>query len=134
MGGVILIMTLLPSATTTEASFTNDPDSTVALDLIEERFEPIHIDEVAVVRSEQFTVDASEFEALVQQYTTAVGELGGDVIHHAAGRPVIADFYETGIDLFVSADRHTTIVTMTLAGGLAEASKNVGRLFRLARI
>lgn len=137
LGGLLisgaLILALLPSATTTDQGFTFDPESKIARDLLEERMTgPAEVQEIAVIRSERFTVDDAEYERHVTQLTQAWQDLGPAVIRFESGRPSIATYYLTGNEAFVSPDRHTTIVPITMAGGLDEANANIDSVLEVA--
>ncbi len=132
VAGVFLIATLLGSATTFEGQFTNDPDSKVAQDLIEERIRPTHADEVALFRSPTLTVEDAVFRSAVEQFTERARELGSDVINTENGALQITNFYETGIDAFVSENRKTTLVPLTMAGDISDASDNIQDVIDIA--
>ena len=58
--GFVLISGLLGSALSSEADVTSNPESKQAEDLIDERFpERDALDELVIVRSEEFTADDS---------------------------------------------------------------------------
>ncbi len=132
VAGVFLIATLLGSATTFEGQFTNDPDSQVARDLIEERIRPTHADEVALFRSPTLTVDDVVFRSAVEEFTERTRELGSEVINTEKGALQITNFYETGIDAFVSENRKTTLVPLTMAGDIGDASDNIRDVIDIA--
>ncbi|MCH7740463.1 MAG: MMPL family transporter [Chloroflexi bacterium] len=130
--GVLLIVTLLGSATTFEGQFTNDPDSQVAQDLIEERIRPTHADEVALFRSPTLTVDDAVFRSAVEEFTERTRELGSKIINFENESLQITNFYETGIDAFVSENRKTTLVPLTMAGDIGDASDNIQDVIDIA--
>ncbi|MCH8222787.1 MAG: MMPL family transporter [Chloroflexi bacterium] len=132
VAGLFLIATLLGSATTFEGQFTNDPDSQVAQDLIEERIRPTHADEVALFRSEALTVDDAVFRGAVEEFTERTRALGSGIINTENGALQITNFYESGIDAFVSENRKTTLVPLTMAGDLGEGSKNIRDVIDIA--
>ena len=130
--GVFLIATLLDSATSVEERFTNAPDSQVARDLIEERIRPTHAEEIALFRSETLSIDDSVFQSAVEEFTRRTRDLGPEVINPENGALQITNFYETHIDAFVSEDRKTTLVPITMAGGLGDASDNITDVLDIA--
>ena len=130
--GVFLIATLLGSATSVEERFTNSPDSQVARDLIEERIRPTHADEIAVFRSPTLTVDDAVFRSAVEEFTRRMRDLGSEIINFENESLQITNFYETGIDAFVSENRKSTLVPITMAGGLGDASDNITDVLDLA--
>ncbi|NQW17570.1 MAG: MMPL family transporter [Chloroflexi bacterium] len=129
--GFFLISNLLGSALTVEGQFTNDPDSKVAQELIEDRIRPTRAQETAVITSETLTVDDPVFRAVVEDFTAQVRGLGDKILNVENDELQIANFYETGIEQFVSPDRSTTLVPLTLAGDLQEATKNVKEVLKI---
>ena len=123
--GVLLIRSLLDSATTLEGQFRNNPDSQVAQDLIEERIRPTHADEIAIFQSEALTVNNDVFRNAVEEFTRRTRDLGPEVVNFEGGTLQITNFYETGIDGFVSEDGKTTLVPFTMAGDLGDGNDNI---------
>jgi len=109
---------------TTESDFLNKPESVRGDDLLEERLRGPHpITETIVIRSADATVDDPAFQQVVEQ-TTADLRAAPDVVS------AVGNYYEAsaaGSDNaqgLVSADRHATIVPVTLVGELEDAEKN----------
>lgn len=119
--GVLIAGALCESAITNEGSFMRDmPDSVLADDLLEERLTgPSEgIDEFVIVRSASLTVDDPAFRARVESLFAEISTAGEKVVNDA---PVLAgavNFYLTEDESLVSADRHTTLMLLTLAGEL----------------
>ena len=112
----------LGDALTTETSFTNHPESRVGDDLLEERLRgPRPATETVIVRSESATVDDPAFQAVVGNVAAELRAMP-DVVAS------VATYGETGEAAFVSADRHATIIPVTMVGELDEATDNVPAL------
>jgi RND superfamily putative drug exporter len=111
---LVLVALLLSSALTTEATFTNKPESMRALDLLEDgglgSLEENAPPEIAIVQSEKYKVDDPEFKAFVEGLVAKVGALGQDKVE------LVPNYYVTGADEFVSEDRHTTLVPFKPTG------------------
>jgi RND superfamily putative drug exporter len=112
----------LGSALTTDADFTNNPESIRARDLLDERLHGADaVTETVIVRSETSTVDDPAFEAAVATTAADLRAMGGVVASaityyeaKAAGAP--------HAEAMVSADRRVALIPITLVGELDEAS------------
>ncbi len=99
---------LLGGALTTSVSFTNEPDSIVVSQLVEElRGEADHVEYVVVTHPEQ-TVGDPEYADYVTAVVTSVADLGPDVVE-----TVGSYLDESGP---VSPDGHTTLIPVAVAG------------------
>jgi RND superfamily putative drug exporter len=108
---IFLVITLLGGALVTEAEFTNNPESVVALDLMNERLgiaETTNLDAMIIVRSGTLTVDDAEFRSVVEQIFADVSALGPDFFLGGA------NYYMTQDPSMVSADRHSTFIPFTI--------------------
>ena len=106
--------------TTTDVTFTNQPESAKGSDLIKQRLrtdEPLT--ETVIVRSANATVDDASFQ-------TKVTQIAADL----STKPYVsgtADYYSLkdqapdAANGMVSADRHTTLVQVTLTGTIDKA-------------
>jgi RND superfamily putative drug exporter len=109
--------------TTTEANFTNEPESVKGMELIDEKLDRgDQLGETVIVRSESLTIDDPAFQQRVEQITaqlTAKPELVHTVFDYyqatAAGLPNAAGL--------VSADRHTTLIQVEFTGNLEDVTK-----------
>jgi RND superfamily putative drug exporter len=120
--GGLLISRYLSGALTTQAEFTNNPDSKQAQQLLEQRLAgPRRANEVVIVRSESKTVTDPQFKAYVQRLVGDLDALGPAVVQQAT------DPYRAG-NRFVSQDRHATLIPVTMAGTLDDADKNIDKV------
>ncbi len=111
--------TTLGSALTTEGGQLNNPESKRGMDLLEQRLRgPQPISETIIMRSEKATVDDPAFEAAVTGLVSklqAVPDLTDS----------ITSYYGSGNPAMVSADRHSTIISVIMSGTLDEAIDRV---------
>jgi RND superfamily putative drug exporter len=118
----------LADALTTEQKFTNTPEARRGLDLLEQRLTgPRQDDEAVVVHSDALTVDDPAFRAVVEDISRRVAALGPDVVSASI------NFYQTNDPSLVSSDRHTTMVPVRMAGSIADANDNAGKLIDVVR-
>src|SRR6478672_2210667 len=103
---------------TTQVTLLNGAESQQAYDLLAHRLhDPRPLTETVIVRSTTATVDDPTFRATVTRITAGLRALPG-VVRTAT------DYYESGNGALVSADRHVTIIPVTLAGTLDDAVKH----------
>ena len=82
--GGLLTSRYLSGALTTQAQFTNNPDSKQAQQLLEQRLSgPRRANEVVIVRSESQTVTDPDFKAYVQRLVGGLDALGPAVVQQA---------------------------------------------------
>jgi putative drug exporter of the RND superfamily len=104
---VFAIVTLLGGSLTTEGAPTNNPESERADDARLAAFPPdpsTAVSDVVVIRSDEYTVDAPQFEAYVRSFVE-----DDEISALAAARTYLDD--ESGR---VSEDRHATIIPIAL--------------------
>jgi RND superfamily putative drug exporter len=109
--GIFSMMFLLGDALVTDARATNNPESTEADNLINERLgidTTTVIDEMIIVRSSTLTVDNTEFQAVVEGIFAEVSALGPEVFISGA------TYYMTQDPSMVSPDRHTTLIPFNM--------------------
>jgi RND superfamily putative drug exporter len=117
-----LTLSFLSGALTTQAQFTNNPDSKQAQTLLEQRLTgPRRANEVVIVRSDSQTVNHPQFKAYVQQLKGDLDALEPGVVQ------TVEDPYQAG-GRFVSEDRHATLIPVTMAGSLDDADKNIDKM------
>jgi RND superfamily putative drug exporter len=115
-----LISGLLSDALTTDATFTNNPESKQGSNLLEDRLQgPEKAHEALIIQSSSQTVDDQAFRAEVERISAALGSLGPGVIEEST------DFYASQNDALVSKDRHSTLIPITMAGSLDDAQENI---------
>src|SRR4030095_15641845 len=113
--GGLLTSRYLSGALTTQAQFTNTPDSKQAQTLLEQRLTgPRRANEVVIVRSESLTVSDPQFKAYVQRLKGDLDALSPAVVQQAT------DPYQAGGRL-VSHHQHATPIPVTTAGALDDA-------------
>jgi uncharacterized membrane protein YdfJ with MMPL/SSD domain len=108
VAAVVCIGALLSSALTTDSTVTANLESKTGFDLIDKRLpnqDPLG-GEIVIVRSDTATVTDPAFRAAVQR-------LARDI--EATGKtPPVQTYYDTGAAALVSADRHATLLPVTL--------------------
>ena len=111
-------------ALTQELRYTSSPDSQVGRDLLVERLTgPTLRNEVVIVRSGEYSVDDPEFAERVASLSVSITELGPPSLG------TIYSYYNTGSDLFVSADRRSTLIQFQLAGTIDDTSQEVAPVY-----
>jgi RND superfamily putative drug exporter len=93
------------------ASFTNDPDSQVATNLIDQHFHQTTVaTETIVLHSERYTVDDAAFKQVVENTVAGLGPWQGDIAS-------LTNYYDLGnapeAAALVSKDRHSLIMPVT---------------------
>ncbi|HLC23683.1 MAG TPA: MMPL family transporter [Dehalococcoidia bacterium] len=117
---VLIASTTLSSVLTTQISFTNNPESARADKLLQDRLSgPRKANEVIIVASSTLTVDDDAFQQAVTDLYGKVMALGTDIV--ASG----VNYYQVRANSLVSADRRTTIIPVTMAGTLDDASTHI---------
>ncbi len=120
---IFAITRLLDDAITTEMKFTRAPESEQGRRLLAERLRgPEKINEVVIVSSPESTVDDPVFKQQVDLLGLDLINLGRDVVEGGTY------YYQARDESLVSADRHTTILPLIMAGTLADAEKNIGQV------
>ena len=116
----VAIATLVDGTMTTEFHFFNNPESKQADSLLEARLRgPADVNEVIIVRSSTITVDDASYEDFVNGLRNDVAALGSSLVAS------VVNYYETGDESLVSADRQTTVVPIVMAGEFKDAESNV---------
>ncbi len=118
----------LDSALTTELGFIStfsEAESWTARDMLEEANLAPPLSEAVLVQSETVTVDDPAFRAKVEELTGALIAIGPDVV--AGG----FNYYLINDERLVSADQRTTIISLQLAGSIAEATENAEQIIHV---
>lgn len=108
---LVFIITMLGDALVTEVKPTNNPESSEALDIMNERLgisEYEDLDETIIIRSSTLTVDDAEFRSHVEQLYDELMMLGEEVFLGGA------TYYMTQDPSMVSTDRHSTFIALTM--------------------
>ena len=119
---IILRAALFSDATTTEFTFTSNPDSKKADQLIEDRLRGVKgANEVVIVQSEATTVDDPAYQEFVEGVFAQLVALGPDVIR----AETLVNYYQGQAPFLVSEDRRTTIMPFTMVGDFDNANDNI---------
>ena len=129
---------LLGGALSNEQSFTNDPESSRALQVISEAFPgDTRSQELVILRSGDLTVDDQQFRQQVQAVSAQVMALGTGVVENAV------DYTTNDSPALISTDRHAALLLFTMgaeagsgaavddAEALAAAARQASRLVGL---
>ena len=116
---VLIAGALLDSATTTELRLTGNVESERAKRLLEDRLGSRQITEIVVIQSDSLTVDDPVFQEMAESIFASLVALGPETVTGGL------NYYLTGDESMVSADRTTTIMPMAMAGELDEAIENI---------
>jgi len=121
-----LISALLSGVLTTTATFTNKPDSKAGQDLLESRLRgPQKANEAVIIHSESLKVSDAAFRSEVEQIYGSISALGPDIIESSE------NYYQANNPNLVSEDGRTTIIPITMAGGLDKAADNVKDVIKI---
>ncbi len=101
--------TMLGDALSLETKLTNNPESTRAETLINERTgDPESTSEIVIVRSSTMTVDVPAYRSYVDQIFGQINTLGSDFITSGT------TYFLANDESLVSADRRTTLIPLTI--------------------
>ena len=121
-----LISALLSGALTTTAGTTSMPASRKGETLLEDKLRgPQKANEAVIVTSPDATVNDAAFKAKVENVYGQITALGPDVIESAS------NYYDSGVQGFVSQDGHTTIIPIVMAKDLDTASNNIDKVLNI---
>ncbi len=121
VAALLLTSTLLGDALTTKDSYTNNPESSRAQDLLDERLGDSSptINEMVVVRSTNLTVDDPAYRNYVEELFAEFVALGDDVVVGGT------HYYETEDESFVSEDRRTILMPLVMPESAKEEAEAV---------
>ena len=121
---IVSILTLL--STTTDYGPTTETEAMKAATLLEEQLRgPDKAREVVIIRSERMTVDDAVFERFVTQLHKDILALGPNLIGLQESS---INYFQNASSALVSADRHTTIIPLVMAGTVDDAQDNIDEL------
>lgn len=121
----VLIVNFLGDALVTDVEPTNNPESSEALDLMDERLGVVEeeaLNEMIIVRSDTFVVDDVEFSTHVQSIYTDLVALGPDVFLGGV------TYYMTQDPSMVSPDRHSTYIAFNMP---MDADEKIDKVYAL---
>ena len=119
---LLLRFSLFEDVITTEFAITNDPESVVGKDLIEEKLTgPKGTNEVVIIQSQELTVDDPEFQQIVNAIHVDVAALGPEITR----QETLLNYFQTPAEFLVSQDRRTMIMPFTMAGDIDDASDHI---------
>jgi RND superfamily putative drug exporter len=124
----VVIGAFMEDALTTEARVTNNPDSAVGEQLLEDRLRgEFRTNEAVIVQSADLTADDAAFQAKVEAIQGQIRALGPEIIQDST------NFYETEAPAMVSQDRHAALITITMAGAIDDANTNVEEVVKIVQ-
>ena len=122
-----LIGAFLPGALTAQYSFFNSPDSKKGADLLSQRMGmPQKAHEIVVVSSPGQTATSPAFRAEVLGLQGRIAALGPGVVDS-----VTSAFRGGSPAAMVSADGHTAIIPIVMAGDVVKAGKNIDKVHNI---
>ena len=123
LGAAAVIVTILPGSLTAQYSFLGNPDSKRGIDLLQQRMGlPQKANEVVIVRSATANTADPAFRAYVLALQHDIVALGPQVVDS------VASAYRGSGGALVSADGHTTLLPIVMAGDLAQAERNIDKV------
>ena len=113
---------LFEDVITVEFAITNDPESSVGTQLIEDKLTgPKGTNEVVIIQSQDLTVDDPEFQQVVTAIHADLSALGPEIVR----QETLLNYFQTAAEFLVSQDRHTTIIPFTMAGDIDDSSDHI---------
>lgn len=123
----------LGNALSTDANFTNKPESVKGSDLLDARFNnSTPVTETVIIRSSTATVDDPSFEQAVKQDASKLASLKG-VVTSVTNYYDLKAINSPQANQMVSADGHTTIMQVALGTDLTVANSNAGEYMRAVK-
>jgi RND superfamily putative drug exporter len=123
LAAAALAFTLLGSGLTHQQGFDSRPESRRAEELLEQRLRgPEPLREIVIVSSDSLTADDPAFRAFVEALYGRLLALGPEVVSHGTA------YYQPGSEALVSADGHTALVVLALAGDMDGAEERAARV------
>jgi len=123
-GGVIA--TVLPGTLTAEYSFVGNPDSQVGRDLLAQKMDmPRKATEVVILQSQAAAATDPRFRAAVLALQSEISALGPGVVDS------VASAFEGGSKQMISADGHTAIIPIVMAGDVPQAEENIAAVHNI---
>ena len=118
-----VIVFVLPGTLTAQYTFLGNPDSQQGRNLLQQRMDmPAKANEVVIVRSAGTSASSPAFRAEVLGLQQRIAALGPGVVDSALSA------YQGGNGTLISADGHTAIIPVVMAGGLTQAENNIDKV------
>jgi RND superfamily putative drug exporter len=128
LAGVGVIASLLPGALTAQYTFFSRPPSKVGSDLLAQRLHmPQKADEVVVVSSPSRTATSPAFRSEVLGLQDRIAALGPGVVDS------VLSAFRGGGAAMISADGHSAILPVVMAGDLTQADRNIDKVLAVVR-
>jgi putative drug exporter of the RND superfamily len=117
------IVLVLPGTLTAQYTFLGNPDSQRGRDLLQQRLNmPQKANEVVIVRSAGTSAGTPAFRSEVLGLQQRIAALGPGVVDS------VLSAYKGGNSTLVSADGHTAIIPVVMAGDLTQAESNIDKV------
>ena len=118
-----IIALVLPGTLTAQYTFLGNPGSQRGRDLLQQRMNmPQKANEVVIVRSTATSATSPAFRAEVVGLQQRIAALGPSVVDSAISA------YQGGDKTLISADGHTAIIPVVMAGDLTQAENNIDKV------
>ncbi len=118
-----IIALVLPGTLTAQYTFLGKPGSQVGRNLLQQRMNmPQKANEVVIVRSTATNATTPAFRAEVLGLQQRIAALGPSVVDSAVSA------YQGGNKTLISADGHTAIIPVVMAGDLTQAENNIDKV------
>jgi RND superfamily putative drug exporter len=119
----VIVGAMLNDAFTTEASVTNNPDSTVGENLLEQRLRgPFQANEAVILESDGLSVNDAAFRSKAEGLLGEIRALGPAVIDTSVS------YYETNDANLVSADGRKLLIPLIMSGDIDTANDNIAQV------
>jgi putative drug exporter of the RND superfamily len=119
----VVIVLVLPGTLTAQYTFLGNPDSQRGRDLLQQRLNmPQKANEVVIVRSTRTSASAPAFRSEVLGLQQKIAALGPGVVDS------VLSAYKGGNSSLISADGHTAIIPVVMAGDLTQAENNIDKV------
>jgi putative drug exporter of the RND superfamily len=123
VAAAVVIVLVLPGTLTAQYTFLGNPGSQRGRDLLQQRLNmPQKANEVVIVRSTGTSAGTPAFRSEVLGLQQRIAGLGPGVVDSAISA------YKGGNATLVSADGHTAIIPVVMAGDLTQAENNIDKV------
>ena len=123
VAAAVVIVLVLPGTLTAQYTFLGNPASQRGRDLLQQRMNmPQKANEVVIVRSTATSAGTPAFRSEVLGLQQRIAALGPGVVDSAISA------YKGGNAQLISADGHTAIIPVVMAGDLTQAENNIDKV------